>query len=588
MENTTTIEPDELTQIRKARKNFVALAISYFLGVFNDNFYKQAICLMAVGVGKSEFQGSATVIFALPFLLFAAASGWCSDKYSKRSVVVWAKGLEIIAMSLGAYGIIYENWFCIFAMLFVMATQSTLVSPALNGAIPELYPKSYVTKANSIVKLVSTSAILIGIAFAGPMIERKSNSEIEKVEFTESSISEPIVFIDALKIKNDEVSKLILSKIDPSFLTMNTFEEKSLGAVVLFQIQLINAKVLSLFGQPSEVVDPKEELEKKLKLELITKINPLIKNGEIANLIKTEEYYAKEKDFLKNLAGLPSEYNYVDALIGRKYLEKIYSAHLKLIETTKTGKILIAVIISLVALFGWLISLGIPKLKAAATKKPFPIWGPLDTIKVIYNIRKDYLLAWTFFGSMLFYSLANLIVLKINSLGVSQFHFSFKGTSLLVVALLCGICIGSIIAGKIAHEKSWFKLLPPALLIMGIFLTLIYFAPQVSFKIQYPYLFAMMVLTGVGGGIFIIPSESFCQTRPEPARKGEILSAHNFVDFLGILASGFIFYILEAMFPKHSNCMAFLGVIIIILSIVFFIAFLKVSEKEKNRESAVQ
>lgn len=577
---------NETELIRKARKNFIALACAYFLGVFNDNFFKQAICLMAVGIGKSEFQGDATVVFALPFLLFAAPAGWFSDKYSKRSVIVWAKALEVAAMLMGGYGILYDNWSCILIMLFIMALQSTIASPALNGAIPELYPKSYVTKANSIVKLVSTSAILIGIAAAGPAIEVKNKSELEAVKFTTSSISEVRVFFDTLKSNQDETSKLIVSRINPLYLEIKKEPDKSISEVFSFQIQLFTNKIKSFFGGTTSIEKNElDEINLELKKDMVNVFNALILEGKIAEQIKSNPFYTKSLAEITPPVKLPTDYNYVEALISRKYLENQYSAHLKLIETTQIGKTIIAIIILLVAIIGWLVSLGIPKLSAAKTTKSFPFWGPLDTIKVIFDLRKDYLLSWTFFGSMFFYSVASLIVLKINSMGVSQFHFSFKGTSLLVVALLCGICVGSLIAGRISTEKIWFKLLPPALLMMGIFLTLIYFAPQISPGFQYQYLFLMMVLTGVGGGIFVIPTESFCQTRPEPSRKGEILSAHNFVDFAGILTSGVLYYVLEALFPKHTNCMAFLGLSIILLSLVFFIAFLKVTEKEKKRES---
>ena len=588
MENSNTLEPNEITLIRKARKNFLALAGAYFLGVFNDNFYKQAICLMAVSIGKSEFQGNATVLFALPFLLFAAPAGWFSDRYSKGSVVVWGKALEVVAMSAGAIGILYDSWSCIFAMLFIMAAQSTLVSPALNGAIPELYPKSYVTKANALVKLVSTSAILIGTAFAGPMLDSKSKSDIEPTYFFESSISEPVVLLETLQLKDDETSKLILAQIEPSILNLKKLESKNISEIISFQFQLLFDKLKTFLGGTPSIVDPKIELEKKVRQELLIKINKLIKDGKISEQIKNTEFYADHKAKIEVFANTSNDSNYIDALISRKYLEYQYSAHLKVIEITQTGKILIAIVIIFIALVGWLVSLGIPKLKAASPNKPFPIWGPIDTIKVVYNIRKDYLLAWTFLGSMFFYGIAGLIVLKVNSLGINQFHFNFMDTSILVVALLCGICLGSLIAGKISTDKIWFKLLPPALFIMGVFLTLIYFAPNVNSNVQYFFLFTMLVFTGIGGGIFIIPSESFCQTRPEPSRKGEILSAHNFIDFLGILSSGFIFYILEDLFPKHSNCMAFLGIVIIVLSIVFFIAFLNVTEKEINREGISQ
>lgn len=587
MDNEGENQVNEKDLIKRARKNFIALAIAYFLGVFNDNFFKQAICLMAVGIGKSSFQGDATILFALPFLLFAAPAGWLSDKYSKRSVVVWGKVLEFAAMAAGAYGIIYENWPCIFIMLFIMAAQSTIVSPALNGAIPELYPKSYVTKANSIVKLVSTSAILVGIALAGPMIEKKDSIKMQSVEFLEIHLTEPFDLIENLKSNGDDVSKLILSNINSNYLNLEKEAEKSIGDVITQQFEGFKNNIKDIFSSRVEDTKSIDSKQKGLTFELITKINMIIKSGQLGALIKKEKFYIEESAKLKSVTNESLDGNFIDALICRKYLENKFPVNLKITEITQLGKKLIALIIVLTAIFGFLVSLYIPKLKAANAQAVFPIWGPLNTVKVIFNIRKDYLLSWTFLGASCFYSIANLLVLNINSMGVKQFHFSFFNTSLLVVALLVGICIGSLVAGAISTEKGWFKILPPALLIMGVFSVLIYFTPQVSISFQYYYLVGLMSIMGIGGGLFIIPTESFCQTRPEPSRKGEVLAAHNFVDFTGILLSGIAYYVLEALFPKQSNCMAFLGVVIIILSVVFFIAFLNVAEKEKNREGVL-
>jgi len=61
--------PEILRQIREGRAKFIAMAGTYFLGVFNDNFFKQACMLLAVASGLSGLQGRATVFFALPFIL---------------------------------------------------------------------------------------------------------------------------------------------------------------------------------------------------------------------------------------------------------------------------------------------------------------------------------------------------------------------------------------------------------------------------------------------------------------------------------------------------------------------------------------
>ncbi len=157
----------EQEQIAWARKRFISMALTYFLGVFNDNFFKQAALLLAVAVGLNEVQGQATMLFSLPFILFSAWGGWLADRFAKRRVVIGVKFLELAAMLTGAYGMLTMNWNCILAMVFLMGLQSTLFGPALNGAIPELYPRSYVTRANALLKLVTTVAILLGMATAG-------------------------------------------------------------------------------------------------------------------------------------------------------------------------------------------------------------------------------------------------------------------------------------------------------------------------------------------------------------------------------------------------------------------------------------
>ncbi len=164
--------PEIQQQIKKGRGSFIAMAITYFLGAFNDNFFKQAALLLAVAVGMSELQSNATMLFSLPFMLFSAYAGWFADRFSKGKVVVGAKALELCAMLLGAYGVLSLNWNCVLAMVFIMSTQSTLFGPAINGSIPELYPREYVTKANAILKLVTTLAILAGIATSGIALDQ--------------------------------------------------------------------------------------------------------------------------------------------------------------------------------------------------------------------------------------------------------------------------------------------------------------------------------------------------------------------------------------------------------------------------------
>ncbi len=161
------------SQIRQARGKFVAMAATYSLGVFNDSFFRQSAMLLAVSGGAKHMQGWIMVMFTAPYLMFASQAGWLADRFPKRNVVIGAKLLELLAMLCGAVGICMGNWNFILTMVFVMGLQSCLFSPALNGSIPELYPSSYVTQANAMLKVVVTVAILGGISISGLALSRK-------------------------------------------------------------------------------------------------------------------------------------------------------------------------------------------------------------------------------------------------------------------------------------------------------------------------------------------------------------------------------------------------------------------------------
>jgi len=161
-------------QIRQARGKFLAMAAAYALGVFNDNFFRQTTLLLAIDIRHPELGGVAAALFALPFVLFAAPAGWLADRFPKRNVVISAKVLELMAVLCGAAGILSGHWWLILSMVFIMGLQATIFSPSLNGSIPDLYPASYVVRANAFMKMATTAAILVGVVAAGYTLENKT------------------------------------------------------------------------------------------------------------------------------------------------------------------------------------------------------------------------------------------------------------------------------------------------------------------------------------------------------------------------------------------------------------------------------
>ena len=164
----------------------IGLGSCYALGTFTDNFYKQAAILMAAaaGVAGTEMvhlpgfdlsmtgvQGFATMLFSLPFILFSAWGGAIADRTAKKNIAVAAKLIELLALLMGGYMLVTRNWPGILAVIFLMGTQATFFSPAINGSIPENFLPDRVPRANALIKLASTAAILAGFALAGFVLD---------------------------------------------------------------------------------------------------------------------------------------------------------------------------------------------------------------------------------------------------------------------------------------------------------------------------------------------------------------------------------------------------------------------------------
>ncbi len=400
---------DSITRIKTARVKFIAMAISYCLGVFNDNYFKQAAMLLAVAAGLSQLQGTATVLFALPFILFSSWAGWMADRFPKRSVVIWSKAMELVAMLIGAAGAITGNWFCILSMVFLMGTQSALFSPALNGSIPELYPAAYVPRANAILKLMTTLSILLGIATAGISLDRS-----------------PLHF-----------------------------------------------------------------------------------------------------------------------------------------GSFKPGTLLVALVVVLVAALGLVASFGVHSRPAATKDRPFPLFGPLSSIKDILTICADRHMLIALFADNFFYFLATIVVLTINTMGLKQLAFSQTATSLLSVSLMLGVCVGSLLAARLVTLEKWSRFLYQSAIGMAAGLLLAGATVLLPVSIRLVWIAAALAATGIFGGLFLIPVASYLQVRPADCEKGKVLATVNFSGFIGIMLAGTVFTGLDMLFSP-AGTMLCLGVFTLI------------------------
>ncbi len=146
-------------------RSFVWLNITQFLGAMNDNVFKLLVVFLLVtelGMNETTVVSTASIVFVVPFLLFSHAAGVLADRLSKRDIVVAAKGMEVAVMALGCVAVYFRQTWALYAILFLMCTQSAFFGPSKYGIIPELVPTEKLSKANSFLVGLSYLAIIIG------------------------------------------------------------------------------------------------------------------------------------------------------------------------------------------------------------------------------------------------------------------------------------------------------------------------------------------------------------------------------------------------------------------------------------------
>lgn len=214
------------------------------------------------------------------------------------------------------------------------------------------------------------------------------------------------------------------------------------------------------------------------------------------------------------------------------------------------GRLAVGAVAVVISFIGLVSAFGIGKgADCAGASAPFPLLGPVHSVIHALECRRhDPQLFLTLAGEAFFYCLSSFALLCINNLGIVQLGFSLTVTSLLSVALMIGICVGSVLAGRY-EATSWRRIMVPAGAGLGLGLMLCGLAPLLPGALQFAYLFVMLTFSGVCGGLYLIPLVSFIQVRPAATEKGKILGISNFSCFSGILFAGVVFAWLAKVAP---------------------------------------
>jgi acyl-[acyl-carrier-protein]-phospholipid O-acyltransferase/long-chain-fatty-acid--[acyl-carrier-protein] ligase len=393
---------DRLTSL-----TFIGLLLTQFLGATNDNILRWLV----IGLGKEYVKsgqltlGVSTVLafgsacFLLPYLLFAAPSGYLADRFSKRNVIVICKFAEIVIMTIAGLAIWIGNVYLMFMVVALIGTQAALFGPAKLGSIPEMLKPSKISSANGLLGLTTVVAVAFGTV--------------------------------------------------------------------------------------------------------------------VGNWLSSEE------------------------VTGKLGQERWWLSALVLVG---------------VATAGWITSLTIMRLKAAAPERNFPWDMATQTVRDLKVLGDDKALLRVALGIVFFWSLGLLVQLNIDQFAFHQGATEQRQVSALLAALIVGVGLGSVLAGLWSGGKVELGILPLGAGGLALCSLLLFTVegelidPSSEYTWSYIAACAFLVLLGISSGLFDVPLAAFMQDRSPPEHRGSILAASNFLTFGGMLVASAGYWVLSA--PK--------------------------------------
>jgi MFS family permease len=156
-----------------ARRRFLPLFVTQFLGAFNDNLFKTAMVILVTyyiysdETKEATFNAIAGAVFILPFFLFSALAGQLADSMDKARIIRFVKSAEIAIMVFGAAGLYLHSIPLMLAALFAMGVHSSFFGPIKYAVLPQHLERDEVLGGTGLVEAGTYGAILLGTIAGG-------------------------------------------------------------------------------------------------------------------------------------------------------------------------------------------------------------------------------------------------------------------------------------------------------------------------------------------------------------------------------------------------------------------------------------
>tara|TARA_R110002096_G_scaffold54517_2_gene140523 strand:- start:532 stop:3951 length:3420 start_codon:yes stop_codon:yes gene_type:complete len=426
-------------------------------------------------------------LVALPFVLFAPIAGWISDRFSKRSVLLWC--LYIQAAVLAWITLCLKNQMLWWATLgfFFLAFQSTLLSPAKMGICKELVGSKKLAVAAGWMQMLVVLSIIIGTVIGGIWYAGLKKTH-DLVLLPDVATSELPTSGEATLIVGSSAEGLHFRFFDND------------GALVA--------------DLPESSLPPqKADLLQKVKTD---HLNPAFESSAELNSVQQQEVV----DIVAAIAGLPNK------------------------ATEWHAATFIIFVLLLVSSFQ-IISMQFVRKTPNQSRDPFQTKTLFEHFEHLGELFRHRELRLAGIGVSYFWFAGGAVALMLIDVG-KEWQLAGLGDAGQFFALLngivgLGIVLGSLFVSIVSRRGIELGLVP--LGASGIALSCLGAALTGSASIYYVWVCSL----GFFAGMFLVPLNAFIQDTALPEHRGRITSAVNLLNAIaGMLAIGFVKLLREA------------------------------------------
>lgn len=191
---------------------------------------------------------------------------------------------------------------------------------------------------------------------------------------------------------------------------------------------------------------------------------------------------------------------------------------------------------------------------------------PTEILRTIMTIRHDRHLMLALIGQAFFMLVGAYTQLNLIAFGMQQLTLSEADSGYLFLAAALGIGGGSLLAARLSGRDVEFGIVPIGAAGLTIASVLLHAMPA-----SIGSTLAILVLFGVSAGLFSLPLQTFIQFRADPARRGEVLAASSFINWVGVLiASGMTWLFSGPLGLSAAQGFSIIGAITLLFTLLSF------------------